>query len=144
MSINVSHWTELVDRKDDYGYESMPNNPKCTVKSDGCSKNMESHNLCFWHSKRMGNRFPIKCDCGQEFTCVDGDSIGRYLVRNYYKMDFSRTPVMMCGILYCCGSCQNSDSELYACGNMNIGNCCVNYHDQNKIQTLPIKKTEDE
>lgn len=105
-------------------------NPKCSVKSECCSVAMSAYpDLCHWHFNRIGSRHTVTCDCGKEFVAVSGDSVGRCLARDYFKMDWAKTPVFCIGgDLYCCGECSNTDSQQYRCGKMLVGPCCKDFH----------------
>ena len=127
--LNIS-WSELFEEEvyKDYSVASLPNNPQCKIKNPSCSLKMAKDDLCFWHSKRMGRKGIIRCEC-REFTGIlTGDSIGRCLAREYYDLDPNTTPIGWYDRTYCCGPCGNSDSNKYTCGDMLIGDCCKKYH----------------
>jgi hypothetical protein len=85
------------------------------------------NDLCLWHYCRMARYLSISCDCGSEhYTCY-GDSISRHMFREYYNC--WNIPVKdLFGKLYCCGECQNKDSETHYCGLMLVGECCIEKH----------------
>ena len=127
----MSNWYNFV-KNEQFPDHQMGNchNPKCSVDSNSCSiaMSVKYPDLCFWHSVRMGSKYIIECGCRKQITAVDGDSIGRVLVRNYFKLPYETTAVFCIGRLYCCGSCSNQDSEEYTCGDMLVGPCCKHLH----------------
>jgi hypothetical protein len=111
-------------------------NPACKCDSMSCSAEMSSDvsDLCAWHRIRMARHVRLSCGCGSVDLC-NGDSTGRWLFRNYY--DCWDMPVMdSIGKFYCCGQCQNSDSETHECGQMLVGDCCLEKH-PNAIKLKP-------
>lgn len=103
-------------------------NPACKIDSVSCSAEMSSDvsDLCAWHRIRMARHERMSCGCGPVDVC-GGDSTGRWMFRNYY--DCWEIPVMdTMGKFYCCGQCQNSDSETHECGQMLVGDCCLEKH----------------
>ena len=103
-------------------------NVSCAIDSASCSKEMSADvsDLCAWHRMRMARHVRLSCGCKEWDTC-SGDSTGRMMFRNYY--DCWEMPVIdSIGKVYCCGTCQNCDGEKYSCGEMLVGNCCIDKH----------------
>ncbi len=103
-------------------------NELCAVDSKSCSKEMSADvsDLCAWHRVRMARHVVLSCGCNEWDLC-SGDSAGRMMFRQYY--DCWEIPVIdSIGKVYCCGTCQNRDGEKYSCGEMLVGNCCVEKH----------------
>lgn len=103
-------------------------NELCAIDSASCSKEMSADvaDLCAWHRMRMARHVVLSCGC-KEWDLCSGDSVGRMMFRNYY--DCWEMPVIdSLGKVYCCGSSQNCDGEKYICGEMLVGDCCVEKH----------------
>ena len=123
-------WNDLIDRDDEFGMKSYPNNPMCACASESCSKYMFMDNVCFWHHHRMGILQSVQCDCGTWQT-VNGDAIGRNQAISYLKLDRYSTPVIdITGRLYCCPGCQNADNYKWKCGDMFV---CSNNKDKHTM-----------
>ena len=102
-------------------------NEKCKIISKACSDKMSDvPDLCEWHRLRMATHHKFNCNCKMNDVC-NGDALGRRFFRDYYNMP-NMSVVDMGGYLYCCGSCQNTDSETHMCGDMYVGSCCINEH----------------
>ena len=119
----TENWFNNIHLCDTYGGQ----NPNCSVKSMSCSKDMSDiSDLCLWHRLRMAHHFKESCGCKINDVC-SGDAVARQVFRNYYKQP--KLPVMdLSGRLYCCGYCQNTDSETHECGIMLVGKCCIDLH----------------
>ena len=103
-------------------------NDSCKIESKSCSKEMSADvsDLCAWHRMRIARHVRLSCGC-KEWDLCSGDSVGRALFRDYY--DCWEMPVIdSIGKVYCCGTCQSCDAEKYSCGEMLVGNCCVEKH----------------
>ncbi len=104
-------------------------NPACKIDSKSCSSSMSPDvtDLCEWHRLRMARHVTMQCGCGPVDTCW-GDSPGRWMFRNYY--DCWEIPVVdTMNKFYCCGHCQNTDTETHQCGeSMLVGECCLDKH----------------
>lgn len=137
----MASWNELVNRKDDYGMGSCPNNPDCKTSTPSCSRTMRSGSeLCFWHSYRIGEIREYNCGCpGKKWLTANGDSIGRNLVyqtnpgKEFCCLDFA------C-ILWCCSSAQNRDTDIYTCGEMRVCEGCSSKH----TNLIKISREEDD
>jgi hypothetical protein len=102
-------------------------NPNCAIDSKSCTETMSDvKDLCKWHRRRMAQYWESSCKCNQWIVC-DGDATGRNMFRNYYN-DWTIPVIDLFGKFYCCGACQNGDSEKYFCGHMRVGNCCKHRH----------------
>ena len=112
-------------------------NRECKVNSRWCSVRMSDDDLCSWHHFRMSRHFKFKCNC-QEHTIISGDQMARNLFREYY--DCPDIPVSVCEE-YCCGKCQNTDTEEYTCGSMLVGLCCLHRH--GSAIKLPLTPREE-
>ena len=113
-------------------------NPLCKIDSVFCSKEMSDvSDLCEWHRLRMAQHVKCKCDCMEVDGC-SGDAHGRGMFRDYYNL--WDCPVYDAIGLYCCGKCQNTDGETHICGEMYVGDCCINKH----INAIRIKYDDQE
>lgn len=135
-------WGLYIDIKNPKGNGSYGGgNPKCFYAqnyeendkvlykglSSLCSKDMYNENICYWHWVRMAEEKVATCDCGKSWLVAEGDMIGRRILRTY-KQDFSMPVIDSSGKLYCCGQCQNADSEIAACGEMLVCENCLHLH----------------
>jgi hypothetical protein len=102
-------------------------NQLCKINSKACSTKMSPYNdLCLWHYCRMAKYYYSSCGCCTVYACY-GDSTGRHIFREYYNC--WDIPVKdSFGKFYCCGQCQNRDSETHYCGTMLVGECCIAKH----------------
>ncbi len=121
------HWYDFITLCD----SNKDHNSACKITSKSCSKDMSQYNdLCLWHYYRMASHHKFSCDCdsvgSDKYYCF-GDSTGRHIFREYYNcwdipvQDTSRQ-------LYCCGRCQNTDTETHMCGRLLVGDCCIDKH----------------
>ncbi len=112
-------------------------NEKCASDSEFCSTEMATDipegmkPLCLWHRARMAYHVVIKCKCGPRDVC-DGDGPARYLFRNYHN-SWDMGVIEMGGTIYCCGSAQNGDSDIYKCGCMRVCAGCVDDHKKENL-----------
>lgn len=118
-------------------------NPKCAVESECCTEKMSDvRDLCHWHRQRMAQYEEFKCNCNEWIVCC-GDSPGRRMFRNYY--DNWDIPVSdLTYRCYCCGDCQNGDTEKYLCGNMLVGDCCKHRHRSKHLFPIILDSSSDE
>jgi hypothetical protein len=122
MEPNVENWNVLVHRKDEYGYESSPNNPQCKTSSMGCSKAMKG-DICFWHFHRMAKIATFRCGCNQKWKTLVGDSTGRHLGRKYYDEDMATLDTGNNWYCACGNQC-----ESHKCGTMYVCDKCIHKH----------------
>jgi len=118
------------------GMGSMPMNPKCAVCTGGCSEALVG-DVCVWHRDRMGTLIKVNCGCKSN-PCVDGDSPGRMMRRNYeIKKASARDETLTysdfavidtAGHFHCCGSSQNGDTDIAQCGDMRVCVDCAPKH----------------
>lgn len=141
-------WHSLVKAGAPYGMGSMPQNPDCSVRTDNCSEAVEG-DLCVWHVHRMGLLVLEKCGCYTR-PCVVGDATGRCLRRDYeikkaaargISLDYSSFAVVdSSGQLYCCGTCQNADTDIGRCGDMKVCGDCSYQH--TKLDLYNVKDVD--
>jgi hypothetical protein len=129
----TTHWSEKTELCSSNG---NVHNEACKIDSQSCSREMSDiADLCQWHRIRMARHVTVICACGIVDACA-GDATARRMFRNYY--DRWDIPVFdSANLLYCCGECQNTDTETYQCGTrMRVGPCCIDKHPN----ASPIKK----
>ena len=131
-------WNEIMKTQNKtYG----DHNPLCAIDSKGCSIEMADDipegmkELCLWHRARMDQHVVEECGCKKQDACA-GDATGRRMFRTYH--DSWDMPVIDFVGLYCCGRCQNGDSEVYMCGDMRVCNGCAEQHELGTL--VPIEK----
>jgi len=113
-------------------------NNLCKIDSKSCSTEMSPYDLCLWHYYRIASYHELACGCGTEKFFCSGDATSRKLFRDYY--DCWKIPVQdLTNKIYCCGTCQNRDSETHYCGDYLIGACCLAKHPGAKM----LDKSED-
>jgi len=107
-------------------------NPHCSYTSQQCSMiHSDIPDLCQWHRLRMGYHMQKNCACKINDVCM-GDAVARDIFRQYYNCP--NIPVIdTSNRLYCCGQCQNCDGETHYCGDMLVGECCIDLHPQAHI-----------
>jgi hypothetical protein len=133
----VRDWYELTQRKDQFGMGTNPQNPECSIWSDGCSTALstETPGVCFWHSHRMARIEMVRCGCRTN-ECLVGDATGRHMRREYASGGHDGVTLIpkysvvdSGGFLYCCSKCQNNDNYTMTCGEMRVCNDCSDCHD---------------
>ena len=96
--------------------------------------------LCVWHRTRIAKYYVVKCGC-KSIEVGAGDAIARQMFRLYHRcwdmavVDYIDT--------YCCGSCQNANTETHMCGVMRI---CPNHledHDSKTLVEIEIENKKD-
>src|SRR5580692_9366072 len=109
-------------------------NVACGVNSVQCSQEMSKYPVCRWHHARMARWMNKQCGCKDNDVC-DGDALGRMMFCQYYQIE--KITVIDCsGRWYCCGECQNTDTQVYRCGDLMICEDCVSTHDQQTIKKI--------
>jgi hypothetical protein len=144
---NIQDWQSLVGNTyPGYNMGSSPNNSACKVKSDGCSKEMGSQDVCFWHKYRMGKMSSFKCACAIDHPLVNGDVTGRKLARDYYDLVYENVATIgLCSDYpYCCGKCMNADSEVFICGGLQVGYCCAHKHKADNLMRIACDDNVDD
>lgn len=123
-------------------------NAKCSVDSISCSKEMaldvpsDQKQLCAWHRSRMAVHETVRCGCRDNAVC-NGDATGRIMFRNYYNLwDIAVCDVS--GQFYCCGTCQNADTQTHRCGDMNVCPTHLQLHDAKTLRPINRKYSDDE
>jgi len=107
-------------------YENL-GNEVCKYNNNYCSSIFVANNLCQKHYKLMAIPGIYKCKCNQELEFCNGDAIARRLYIDYFnKWDIA--VIDMPGEFYCCGSCQNRNTNITNCGNILICKKCINKH----------------
>ncbi len=123
----------------DWGYmtcnpSGCKHNPSCKIDSNQCSKRMSSiSDLCLFHRARMATHKQIRCGCS-EHTVIYGDHTGRCMFNNYYKTNLAVIDIP--STFYCCGPCQNTDSQQFTCGDMNVCAGCSTSHDKDILEPI--------
>lgn len=112
----VGDWYHLLES----AYESNGgHNPLCAIDSKYCSREMSQvDDLCLWHHARMARHQIVRCDCTEHVVC-NGDAPGRRMFREYYG-SWSMSVIDISGTVYCCGYCQNTDTQTHTCGLMQV------------------------